>query len=32
MRGWLASSGQPIPIELLLLQPSHALIDQHLHS
>lgn len=29
---WLAYSGEPIPIELLLLQPQHSLIDQSLHS
>lgn len=29
---WLAYSGDPIPIELLLLRPKHSLIDQSLHS
>src|SRR5437763_10351901 len=29
---WLAYYGDPIPIELLVLQPQHSLIDQSLHS
>jgi len=29
---WLAYSGDPIPIEWLVLQPKHSLIDQSLHS
>jgi glutamine amidotransferase len=29
---WLAYSGDPIPIEWLVLQPEHSLIDQSLHS
>jgi predicted glutamine amidotransferase len=29
---WLAYSGDPIPIEWLLLAPKHSLIDQSLHS
>ena len=29
---WMAYSGDPIPIEWLLLQPTHSLIDQSLHS
>lgn len=29
---WMAWSGQPIPIELLLFEPKHSLIDQSLHS
>jgi glutamine amidotransferase len=29
---WLAYSGSPIPLEELLLQPAHSLIDQSLHS
>jgi predicted glutamine amidotransferase len=29
---WLAYSGDPIPIERLLLAPKHSLIDQSLHS
>jgi predicted glutamine amidotransferase len=29
---WLAYSGDPIPIEWLVLQPTHSLIDQSLHS
>jgi glutamine amidotransferase len=29
---WLAYSGSPIPLGLLLLEPKHSLIDQSLHS
>jgi predicted glutamine amidotransferase len=29
---WLAYSGDPIPMELLVLQPVHSLIDQSLHA
>jgi len=29
---WLAYSGDPIPIEWLVFQPTHSLIDQSLHS
>ena len=29
---WLAYSGTPVPIEMLLYQPEHSLIDQSLHS
>jgi predicted glutamine amidotransferase len=29
---WLAYSGNAIPMELLILQPKHSLIDQSLHS
>jgi predicted glutamine amidotransferase len=29
---WLAYSGDPIPIEWLVLQPQHSLIDQSLHA
>jgi glutamine amidotransferase len=29
---WLAYSGSPVPIEELLLQPTHSLIDQSLHA
>jgi glutamine amidotransferase len=29
---WLAYSGDPIPIEWLVFQPQHSLIDQSLHS
>jgi glutamine amidotransferase len=29
---WLAYSGDPIPLELLILQPDNSLIDQSLHS
>ena len=29
---WLAYSGSPIPLETVLFEPEHSLIDQSLHS
>ena len=29
---WLAYSGSPVPIEEVLYEPEHSLIDQSLHS